>query len=289
MILCVEADAVIYHTNDVRRRDLTFGQDRRMKTVSGYFHDWTAWIASVEINKGKTEMTEINEEGTEKGSNNVLWSTWDKILIKWNSGDVVKDTSVVSLVRQGVPQHMRGIVWQMMSGANSCPDKVRYLELLETDSACEKMIRRDIARTYPEHQMFSKKGGAGQESLFNVMKAYSVLDREVGYCQGSAFIVGLLLMIMPEEEAFSVLVMIMTQPHYRMREMFKPSMKELGLCIYQLDILIETHLPDLYAHFQSQAIHTNLFASKWFLTLFTSCVSISVSSRWVSYTFLLKD
>ena len=39
--------------------------------------------------------------------------------------------------------------------------------------------RRDIARTYPEHDMFKKKDGAGQESLFNVMKAYSVHDREV--------------------------------------------------------------------------------------------------------------
>ena len=56
------------------------------------------------------------------------------------------------------------------------------------------MIRRDIARTYPEHDLFKKKDGVGQESLFNVMKAYSVHDREVGYCQGSAFIVGLLLM-----------------------------------------------------------------------------------------------
>ena len=43
-------------------------------------------------------------------------------------------------------------------------------------------IYRDIARTYPEHDMFKKKDGAGQESLFNVMKAYSVHDREVSYC-----------------------------------------------------------------------------------------------------------
>ena len=56
------------------------------------------------------------------------------------------------------------------------------------------MIRRDIARTYPEHEFFKKKDGVGQEALFNVMKAYSIHDREVGYCQGSAFIVGLLLM-----------------------------------------------------------------------------------------------
>ena len=57
-----------------------------------------------------------------------------------------------------------------------------------------QVIRRDIARTYPEHEFFKKKDGFGQEALFNVMKAYSIHDREVGYCQGSAFIVGLLLM-----------------------------------------------------------------------------------------------
>lgn len=42
------------------------------------------------------------------------------------------------------------------------------------------MIRRDIARTYPEHEFFKEKDGLGQESLFNVMKAYSLHDREVG-------------------------------------------------------------------------------------------------------------
>ena len=61
-------------------------------------------------------------------------------------------------------------------------------------SVITSYFRRDIARTYPEHDFFKKKGGVGQESLFNVMKAYSIHDREVGYCQGSAFIVGLLLM-----------------------------------------------------------------------------------------------
>ena len=82
---------------------------------------------------------------------------------------------------------------------------------------------------------------------------------------------------MPEEDTFAVLVKIMQD--YRMREMFKPSMAELGLCMYQLDTLIQEHIPDLYVHFQSQAIHTNLFASRWFLTLFTSSVSVSLSSR----------
>ena len=71
---------------------------------------------------------------------------------------------------------------------------MQYADYIKATSACEKVIRRDIARTYPEHDFFKEKDGLGQESLFNVMKAYSLHDREVGYCQGSAFIVGILLM-----------------------------------------------------------------------------------------------
>ena len=82
---------------------------------------------------------------------------------------------------------------------------------------------------------------------------------------------------MPEEESFAVLVKIMQD--YRMREMFKPSMAELGLCMYQLDTLIQEHIPELYVHFQSQAIHTNLFASSWFLTLFATSLPLPITCR----------
>merc|ERR1712038_39748 len=82
---------------------------------------------------------------------------------------------------------------------------------------------------------------------------------------------------MPEEDSFAVLVRIMQ--NYRMREMFKPSMAELGLCMYQLDMLVQEHIPDLSAHFQSQSIHTNLYASSWFLTLFTTSLPIALSCR----------
>ena len=41
---------------------------------------------------------------------------------------------------------------------------------------------------------FIFKLGPGQLALFNLMKAYSLLDREVGYCQGLSFIAGILLM-----------------------------------------------------------------------------------------------
>jgi len=206
-----------------------------------------------------------------------LWLLWGKILNEWEVYTKRKASQVKELVRSGIPHHFRGMAWQLLCGAHDSVDKVKYSEYIKSQSACEKVIRRDIARTYPEHDFFKKKDGIGQEALFNVMKAYSIHDREVGYCQGTAFIVGLLLMQMPEEDSFAVLVRIMQ--NYRMREMFKPSMAELGLCMYQLDMLVQEHIPDLSAHFQSQAIHTNLYASSWFLTLFTTSLPIALSCR----------
>jgi len=45
---------------------------------------------------------------------------------------------------------------------------------------------------------------------------------------------------MPEEEAFAVLVKLMQD--YRMRDMFKPTMAELGLCMYQLENLVQVQI-----------------------------------------------
>ena len=42
---------------------------------------------------------------------------------------------------------------------------------------------------------------------------------------------------MPEEDAFGVLVQLMQD--YRLRELFKPSMSELGVCLHQLDSLVQ--------------------------------------------------
>ena len=42
---------------------------------------------------------------------------------------------------------------------------------------------------------------------------------------------------MPEEEAFAVLVKVMQG--FRMRELFKPTMAELGVCMFQLECLIQ--------------------------------------------------
>ncbi|XP_053623613.1 ecotropic viral integration site 5 ortholog isoform X2 [Plodia interpunctella] len=229
-------------------------------------------LASATSSSQETEARVSGTNGEED-----LWGLWGRIVSNWETEWKRRNQFVRDLVRQGVPHHFRGIVWQLLAGVDTSPEKKQYATYIKAKSACEKVIRRDIARTYPEHDFFKEKDGLGQESLFNVMKAYSLHDREVGYCQGSGFIVGLLLMQMPEEEAFAVLVKIMQQ--HRMRDMFKPSMAELGLCMFQLENLVQELLPDLHGHFQAQGFGTSIYASSWFLTLFTTTLTLPLACR----------
>ncbi|XP_051569137.1 ecotropic viral integration site 5 protein homolog isoform X3 [Myxocyprinus asiaticus] len=205
------------------------------------------------------------------------WILWGRIVNEWEDVWKKKEKQLKELVRKGIPHHFRAIVWQLLCDAQNLSIKEQYSELLKMTSPCEKLIRRDIARTYPEHEFFKEKDSLGQEVLFNVMKAYSLVDREVGYCQGSAFIVGLLLMQMPEEEAFCVFVKLMQD--YRLRELFKPSMAELGLCMYQFECMIQEQLPELHVHFQVQSFHTSMYASSWFLTIFLTSFPLPVATR----------
>ncbi|XP_059588364.1 EVI5-like protein isoform X2 [Alligator mississippiensis] len=180
------------------------------------------------------------------------WILWGRIVNEWDEWRKKKEKLLKELIRKGIPHHFRAIVWQLLCSATDMPVKNQYSELLKMSSPCEKLIRRDIARTYPEHEFFKGQDSLGQEVLFNVMK-------------------------MPEEEAFCVFVRLMQE--YRLRELFKPSMAELGLCIYQFEYMLQEQLPELNIHFRSQSFLTSMYASSWFLTLFLTTFPLPVATR----------
>ena len=63
--------------------------------MSGYFHDWATWTlgSGGEADTGTTTLAE-EEEGVGETGEEELWSTWDKILVKWNSGVLTKNADV---------------------------------------------------------------------------------------------------------------------------------------------------------------------------------------------------
>ncbi|CAJ0955365.1 unnamed protein product, partial [Mesorhabditis belari] len=220
---------------------------------------------------GRREQSVQPEEEEED-----LWTVWGDLIRNWEYEVKKRPNYIKALVKRGIPQHFRTIAWQLLSNASASSIHDLYSDYMRQNSVYEKVIQRDIPRTYPELEFF-KDGGRGQSALFNVIKAYSIHDKEVGYCQGSAFIVGQLLLQMPEEEAFAVLVRLME--NYRLRELYKPTMTDLGLNMFQLECMVQEQMPDLYSHFTNMGFDTSMYASSWFLTLFTTTLPLEIANR----------
>ncbi|XP_011304612.1 rab GTPase-activating protein 1-like isoform X2 [Fopius arisanus] len=195
-------------------------------------------------------------------------ASWKEVLDSWQINQH-RPKLLIKLTRQGIPEALRGEVWQRLSNCDNSLDMMdKYRILITKESSCESVILRDINRTFPAHDFFKETGGLGQDSLYRISKAYAAYDEEVGYCQGLSFLVASLLLHMPEEQAFCVLVKLMY--NYGLRDLYKDRFDNLHMRFYQLNRLIEDQLPELYKHFFDLGVETHMFAAQWFLTLFTA-------------------
>lgn len=137
-------------------------------------------------------------------------SRWDVFIGKeTNAAGVAAHKCDPKVIKQaikgGVPRTLRGDVWKFLAeqftlnvapvDTNKFPNyNTPYNVLLKSLTEHQHAIFIDLGRTFPNHQYYKDSLGVGQLSLFNVLKAYSILDPELGYCQGLGFICGVLLL-----------------------------------------------------------------------------------------------
>ncbi|XP_064916788.1 TBC1 domain family member 1 isoform X5 [Columba livia] len=221
-------------------------------------------------------------------------SIWEKMLSTPGRSKIKFDVEKIhSAVAQGVPRHHRGEIWRFLAEqyhlkhqfpSKQQPKDTPYKELLKQLTSQQHAILIDLGRTFPTHPYFSAQLGAGQLSLYNILKAYSLLDQEVGYCQGLSFVAGVLLLHMSEEDAFKMLKFLMFD--IGLRKQYRPDMTILQIQMYQLSRLLHDYHRDLYNHLEEHEIGPSLYAAPWFLTMFASQFPLGFVARVFDMLFL---
>lgn len=171
------------------------------------FKTWSfktsASVQSMEFDDSSPDYSSDGDEPLLSGTGEVskdcpvaLLDEWNEILKEWDRDNLDRrPRNLTNLVRCGIPDILRGAIWQKLANVENKTDMTdSYRVLLTKETSCETVIQRDINRTFPAHKFFKESGGMGQDSLYKVSKAYAVYDAEVGYCQGLSFIAASLLL-----------------------------------------------------------------------------------------------
>lgn len=195
---------------------------------------------------------------------------WLEMLNSWDKWMAKKHKKMKERCQKGIPPSLRGRAWLYLTGGKVRREQnqggFQELDNQPGDPKWVDVIERDLHRQFPFHEMFAARGGHGQQDLFRVLKAYTLHRPEEGYCQAQAPIAAVLLMHMPAEDAFWVLVQIC--------EKYLPGYYSTGLEAIQLDgeilyALLRRVSPVAHRHLKKHKLEPILYMTEWFMCAFS--------------------
>ncbi|SCU84949.1 LAFA_0D12992g1_1 [Lachancea sp. 'fantastica'] len=201
---------------------------------------------------------------------------------------LVKKNLFYKLIRVGIPNRLRGEIWEVCSGSmySRFANPQEYRLLLESNAGKEtratEEIEKDLNRSLPEYAAYQEETGIHR--LRNVLTAYSWKNPDVGYCQAMNILVAGLLIFMTEEQAFWCLVSICDNyvPGYYSRTMY-------GTLLDQkvFESFVEQKMPVMWDHIVEHDIQLSVVSLPWFLSLFFTAMPLPFAFR-IMDLFLLN-
>jgi len=205
---------------------------------------------------------------------------WLRMFENWDTFIRRNPNQLRRRCRKGIPQAVRSLAWQHMCGANKLeeqnPGLFDKLVESEEDSSWGDTIKKDIPRTFRHHCMFTEEAGQGAGDLYKVLVAFSAHFSTVGYNQALAPLAAVMLMHMPPNECFWVLVSVCK---YYVPGYYGDKMEAMRLDGLIFDKLLQKHLPYIHRHMTANRIDPLMYIVEWFVCVFARCLPFQTVLR----------
>jgi TBC1 domain family member 8/9 len=200
---------------------------------------------------------------------------------------IVRQPTFHKLIRVGLPNRLRGEIWEISSGSfyTRLRNPNLYSKTLTKFTGKESLaideIEKDLNRSLPEYPGFQSEDGIGR--LRRVLTAYSWTNEEVGYCQAMNIVVAALLIYMSEVQAFFTLGALCDRllPGYYSKDMY-------GTLLDQrvFENLVERTMPILWEHLVKSDVNLSVVSLPWFLSLYINSMPLVFAFRVLDVFFL---
>eukprot|EP00039_Didymoeca_costata_P004370 m.72902 g.72902 ORF g.72902 m.72902 type:complete len:835 (-) comp12365_c0_seq5:105-2609(-) len=189
------------------------------------------------------------------------------------------------LIYKGIPHDLRRQMWLRCSGAPECcaETNMKYYEMVIcgqsqlTEKSLLSQIEKDLMRTFPTNILFNTMESEGTFRLRRILRTLAWTCPEIGYCQGMGMIVGVLLLMMEEDEAYWTMMAFIHKlfpGDYYTKTL-------MGVMVDQrvLTDLIEVNEPNVYRTLQNHNIDISLVTVNWFLTAYSNVAPLHTVMR----------
>ncbi|KAL2415152.1 TBC domain-containing protein C4G8.04 [Exophiala dermatitidis] len=182
-----------------------------------------------------------------------------------------------ALVLGGIPVSLRPKIWAECSGASALRNPGYYEDLVarsqegtDIDPDIASQIKADVRRTLTDNVFF--RHGPGVQRLEELLRAYSLHNPRIGYCQGMNLITASLLLICATaEDCFWLLVAIIDvilPSQYFSSTLLVARADQVVLRQYVAEVL-----PKLSAKLEELGVELEACTFHWFLSLYTGVLT----------------
>jgi hypothetical protein len=178
--------------------------------------------------------------------------------------------SISSLIMEGVPDRIRGRVWghildPAFAEESAIPPSISTM-ISSVPHQSMTVMEADLRRTYSSFAFFSNQRiGA---AVYSILRAYAVMDIELGYAIGMSFIAGMFASYMEPQRALWCFLKLMGGAGREMRLLYTKEFEGWRHLNIVWGRLLTEKFKKVAEHLQSYGIVPEGYTRSWFLTAF---------------------